>query len=91
VVGSPLGALASWDVTIVTARRSESLKVQRAASDEVIIMICSHETACPSADSHDARAACVVADHWEQGWALLCNGLLVFDDEGVLCPAATAA
>ena len=54
-------------------------------------MKCSHTTTCPSADSHDARAACVVADHWEQGWALLCNGLLVFDDEGVLCPAASAA
>ena len=54
-------------------------------------MICSHETTCPSADSHDARAARVVADHWEQGWALLCNGLLVFDDEGVLAPAVLAA
>ena len=55
---------------------------------EVMAMACNHETNCPSADSHDARAACVVADHWEQGWALLCNGLLVFDDEGVLAPAA---
>jgi hypothetical protein len=52
---------------------------------------CTHQPACPSAQSSDARAACVVADHWEQGWALLCNGSLVFDDEGILAPAVRAA
>ena len=60
--------------------------MQRAESDEVVIMTCSHATACPSAESPDARAACVIADHWEQGWARLCNGLIVFDDGGVLAP-----
>jgi len=54
-------------------------------------MTCIHEKTCPSADSHDARAACVVADHWEQGWALLCNGLVVFDDDGVLLPKPRTA
>lgn len=54
-------------------------------------MACSHQTACPAADSQDARAARVVADHWEQGWALLCNGLLVFDDEGTLVPQLACA
>ena len=49
-------------------------------------MDCPHQPACPAADSPDARAARVSADHWEQGWALLCNGLLVFDDEGILAP-----
>lgn len=50
-------------------------------------MACSHQPACPAADSPDARAARMIADHWEeQGWALLCNGVLVFDDEGVLPP-----
>src|SRR3954454_16630332 len=53
-------------------------------------MTCRHETTCPSANSHDARAVAVVAYHWEQGWALLCNGLLVFDDEGVLAPVAAS-
>lgn len=54
-------------------------------------MACSHQPACPAAESPDARAARVVADHWEQGWALLCNGTLVFDDEGVLLPQLSAA
>jgi hypothetical protein len=52
----------------------------------VVIMTCSHTMTCPSAESPDARAACVVADHWEQGWARLCNGLIVFDDGGTLAP-----
>jgi Family of unknown function (DUF5999) len=60
------------------------------SSFEVIAMTCSHQTTCPSADSCDARAACVVADHWEQGWARLCNGLIVFDDGGVLAPLPSA-
>ena len=54
-------------------------------------MTCTHQPACPAADSADARAAHLVADHWEQGWALLCNGLLVFDDEGTLKPKFVSA
>lgn len=54
-------------------------------------MACPHEPACPTADSDDARAACLVADHWEQGWARLCNGILVFDDGSVLVPPAVPA
>lgn len=52
---------------------------------------CTHKPSCPSAESSDARAACVIADHWEQGWALLCNGTLVFDDEGTLPPRVLTA
>ena len=33
---------------------------------------------------HDA--ALVVARHPEQGWVLLCNGVVVFDDTGELLP-----
>lgn len=54
-------------------------------------MACTHEPACPTADRGDARAACVVADHWEQGWALLCNGILVFDDGSELLPTVMPA
>ena len=54
-------------------------------------MPCTHTPKCPGADELDARAAHVVSDHWEQGWALLCNGVVVFDDEGVLLPAMSAA
>jgi hypothetical protein len=32
-------------------------------------------------------AAHNVAAHPEQGWTLLCNGVIVFDDLGVLLPA----
>jgi Family of unknown function (DUF5999) len=60
-------------------------------SIEVITMTCSHETTCPSAESYDARAAHIVTEHWEQGWALLCNGLIVFDDGGVLLPTQRTA
>jgi hypothetical protein len=54
-------------------------------------MACAHEPACPTADSDDARAACVVSEHWEQGWAKLCNGAVVFDDGGMLLPATCTA
>jgi hypothetical protein len=32
----------------------------------------------------------VVAAHPEQGWSLLCNGVIVFDDNGELLPDGTA-
>jgi hypothetical protein len=38
----------------------------------------------PSAAASDHRAARIVAAHPEQGWNLLCNGLVVFDDQGEL-------
>ncbi|MEU3341834.1 DUF5999 family protein [Streptomyces sp. NPDC006668] len=49
--------------------------------------MCKHSPACPTADSPDAEAARIVAAHPEQGWSLLCNGVLVFvDDTGDLLP-----
>lgn len=47
---------------------------------------CLHEPACPDAGSSDAEAARIVASHPEQGWHLLCNSLVVFDDTGELRP-----
>ncbi|MET9197098.1 DUF5999 family protein [Streptomyces olivaceus] len=47
---------------------------------------CTHSSTCPSADSPDAEAAHVVAAHPEQGWSLLCNGVLLFEDTGELLP-----
>jgi hypothetical protein len=55
---------------------------------EVIIM-CVHETHCPSAETPDARSAEVVAPHPEQGWCLLCNGVILFDDGGTILPDGT--
>ncbi|WP_405888743.1 DUF5999 family protein [Streptomyces sp. NBC_01136] len=45
--------------------------------------MCSHRPLCPSADSN---APHIVSAHPEQGWTLLCNGAIVFDDSGELLP-----
>jgi hypothetical protein len=48
--------------------------------------LCTHTPKCPSADSPDREAAIVAAGHPEQGWSLLCNGVLLFEDTGELLP-----
>jgi len=48
--------------------------------------MCRHLPTCPTADASDRDAACVVSSHPEQGWSLLCNGVVVFDDTGELLP-----
>ncbi|AEW93083.1 hypothetical protein SCATT_07120 [Streptantibioticus cattleyicolor NRRL 8057 = DSM 46488] len=48
--------------------------------------MCQHQPPCPSADSPDREAAHLVAHHPEQGWSLLCNGVLLFEDTGELLP-----
>ena len=53
--------------------------------------MCTHEPPCPSADDIAHAAAHVIASHPEQGWSLLCNGLVVFDDGGLLLPDGRAA
>jgi hypothetical protein len=48
--------------------------------------MCLHHPPCPPADAVDRDAARVVASHPEQGWSLLCNGVVTFDDAGDLLP-----
>lgn len=48
--------------------------------------MCQHQPVCPTADSADRDAARLTAHHPEQGWSLLCNGVLVFEDTGELLP-----
>jgi hypothetical protein len=48
--------------------------------------MCQHQPPCPPAAAPDRQAARVVASHPEQGWSLLCNGVIAFDDTGVLLP-----
>ncbi|MFE2425437.1 DUF5999 family protein [Streptomyces sp. NPDC059373] len=48
--------------------------------------MCSHQPACPSADAPDREAAHVVSAHSEQGWSLLCNGIVLFEDTGEILP-----
>jgi hypothetical protein len=50
---------------------------------------CSHRPPCPPAEATDAAAARVVADCQEQGWSLLCNGLVSFDDLAAMRPDGT--
>src|SRR5499427_10292242 len=49
-------------------------------------IMCQHHTPCPAADAVDREAAHVVASHPEQGWSLLCNGVVLFEDTGALLP-----
>ncbi|WP_353946974.1 DUF5999 family protein [Streptomyces sp. HUAS MG91] len=51
--------------------------------------MCQHQRPCPTADSADREAALPVAHHPEQGWSLLCNGVLLFEDTGELLPNGT--
>jgi hypothetical protein len=48
--------------------------------------MCQHQPPCPRADASDREAAHVMASHHEQGWSLLCNGVVVFEDTGALLP-----
>jgi len=54
------------------------------------LIMCTHHPACPPAEAPDRDAAHVVASHPEQGWSLLCNGVVIFDDAGQLLPDGTA-
>ena len=52
--------------------------------------MCAHSSPCPSADAADRDAALVVAEHHDQGWVLLCNGVVLFEDTGELLPDGRA-
>jgi len=54
--------------------------------DPVAHHSCVHTPCCPSADAADRDAAHVISAHPEQGWSLLCNGVVVFDDFGEILP-----
>jgi len=51
---------------------------------------CQHCQQCPDARAPDRIAARAVASHPEQGWSLLCNGVVLFDDAGALLPDGRA-
>nr|WP_211247656.1 DUF5999 family protein [Cryptosporangium arvum] len=48
--------------------------------------MCPHEPKCPSFEAPDRDAASILAAHPVQGWSLLCNGVIVFEDTGELLP-----
>jgi hypothetical protein len=52
--------------------------------------MCPHTPTCP--DPHDParEAARTIISHPEQGWSLLCNGVVIFEDTGELLPDGDA-
>jgi hypothetical protein len=52
--------------------------------------MCQHEPRCPQWSAPDHLAARIVADNPGQGWNLLCNGVIVFEDGGTLLPDGRA-
>lgn len=65
---------------MTTSRSADESSQRRYAT------VCTHQPACPTAESADREAAHLVAHHPQQGWGLLCNGVLCFDDTGELLP-----
>ncbi|MEO6701743.1 MAG: DUF5999 family protein [Jatrophihabitantaceae bacterium] len=56
------------------------------SSKSVVRGACLHVPACPTADGPDRDAAHVLVTHPEQGWSLLCNGVVLFEDTGEILP-----
>jgi hypothetical protein len=48
--------------------------------------MCPHTPPCPDASAPDREAAHTIVSHPEQGWSLLCNGVVIFEDTGELLP-----
>ena len=51
---------------------------------------CQHQPRCPEWPAPDHLAARIVADQPGQGWSLLCNDVILFDDGGELLPDGQA-
>ena len=52
--------------------------------------MCPHTPRCPDPTGTDREAARTVVSHPEQGWSLLCNGIVIFEDTGELLPGGGA-
>jgi len=52
--------------------------------------MCDHQPRCPKSTDTDHLAARITSWHPEQGWSLLCNGVILFDDLGQLLPTGEA-
>lgn len=49
--------------------------------------MCPHTPPCPDAQAPDREAAHTIVSHPDQGWSLLCNGIVLFEDTGELLPS----
>ena len=48
--------------------------------------MCPHNPPCPAPSAPDREAAHTIVSHPAQGWSLLCNGVVIFEDTGELLP-----
>ena len=87
---------AAWLSERFTVRKSGRLAVRnrelRRLFDRAFIAVpedemCKHQPRCPDALALDCKAARVTIAHPEQGWSLLCNGVVLFEDAGALLPS----
>ena len=54
--------------------------------------MCPHTPTCPPAQAPDAAAARIVAEHLQDsGYALLCNGAVLLEGDGLLVPQQAVA
>ena len=70
----------------VSRRETDTSAISSVTTERKIPSMCQHQPPCPSADSADRESARLVAHHPEQGWSLLCNGVVLFEDTGELLP-----
>jgi hypothetical protein len=47
---------------------------------------CRHKPPCPAYNTPGHATAEVLATHPEQGWSLLCNGVVLLEDTGEILP-----
>lgn len=67
-------------------RGTDTTAIPDTTTERKIPAMCQHQPPCPSAASADRESARLVVHHPEQGWSLLCNGVLLFEDTGELLP-----
>ena len=70
----------------VSRRETDTSAISSVTTERNIPSMCQLQPPCPSADSADRESARLVAHHPEQGWSLLCNGVVLFEDTGELLP-----
>lgn len=73
-------------MSTTSSRGTDTTPITDLTPQRKILSMCQHQPPCPTADSADREAAHLVAHHPEQGWSLLCNGVLLFEDTGELLP-----
>jgi hypothetical protein len=89
--GCPFAKCSQFVVRNLTKQQPEGLAmVEHDVSSTTAVdrrpQMCQHTPPCPSFSEADREAAHVISAHPEQGWSLLCNGVIVFDDTGELLP-----